>query len=63
MEEKKQPKTSSAYNTLHTTLEEFSELMDETQTMYHHLFVQSLFIKDSLRTALKQLQEQGHKTD
>ena len=57
MEEQKS-QTPSAYDKLRSALEEFNEIMDETQTMYHHLFVRSLFIKDSLRTTLKHLQEQ-----
>ncbi|MCL2843187.1 MAG: hypothetical protein FWE28_06940 [Oscillospiraceae bacterium] len=60
--EEQNPNTVSAYDKLRSTLEEFNEIMDETQTMYHHLFVRSLFIKDSLRTTLKQLQEQEHGT-
>ncbi|MCL2843488.1 MAG: hypothetical protein FWE28_08530 [Oscillospiraceae bacterium] len=61
MEEQKS-QTPSAYDDLSFAFRELCEVMEHTQTMYHHLFVQTLHVKDSMQTAMRKLQEQGSKT-
>ena len=47
MEEKKVIPRLGAYDHVSMALWELCEVMDDTQSMYHHLFVQTLHIKKS----------------
>ena len=57
MEEKKTIPLLGPYNHVSMALRELCEVMDHTQSMYHHLFVQTLHIKKAMRTAMSQLQQ------
>ena len=57
MEEKKAIPRLAPYDHASMALRELCEVMDDTQSMYHHLFVQTLHIKKAMRTAMRQLQQ------
>ena len=48
---------SRAYKRLHGAIKDLREIMDETEEMYHNLFVQTLHVQKNLQSALCKLIE------
>ena len=48
---------TNARETVEKAMREHREIMDATQEMYHHLFIQSLTVQKHIRTAVAQLQD------
>ena len=48
---------ADARSFLSSALREFREVMDETQSMYYHLFIRTLTVQQQLQSAMCRLQD------
>ena len=54
---------ASTCKTLEITIQDLREVMDETQGMYHHAFVRTLDIHNTLQTILARFKDAELKDD